>query len=71
MSALSRRFYVALAKEYNEAKPSVEENTTAYQAWLHMVLKTAGVIQISAGTFDKTRFLAACGVEDKVVAALG
>jgi hypothetical protein len=71
VSALSRRFYVRLANEYKEARPQTGDGTTAYQVWLHMVMLTANTINATASTFDRARFLTACGVEDKVVAALG
>lgn len=71
MSALSRRFYVALAAKYKDAKPGGPEDSTAYQVWLHMILLTANTINGMAAPFDKARFLTACGVDDKVVAALG
>lgn len=60
MTAMSRRFYERLAKEYKAATPKGSEE---YAVWLHMVYLTANTINELAGTFDKSRFLKACGID--------
>jgi len=62
MTAMSRRFYERLAKEYKQATPGVSKDSAEYAVWLHMVYLTANTINELAGTFDKSRFLKACGL---------
>lgn len=63
MTAMSRRFYERLAKEYRQATPGSGPDSPEYAVWLHMVYLTAGTINELAGTFDKSRFLKACGID--------
>lgn len=62
MTAMSRRFYERLAKEYKQATPASGVDSPEYAVWHHMVYLTANTINELAGTFDKTRFLRACGL---------
>lgn len=61
MSALSKRFFVALAAKYREKRPS-DKYPDALQQWTIMVVATAMVLKEQAPSFDKARFLEACGV---------
>jgi hypothetical protein len=63
MTAMSRRFYERLAKEYKQATPAMGAESPEYAIWLHMVFLTANTINELAGTFDKPRFLKACGID--------
>lgn len=63
MTAMSRRFYERLAKEYKQATPPSGPGTPEYEVWLHMVYLTTATINELAGTFDRSRFLRACGLE--------
>lgn len=63
MTAMSRKFYERLAKEYKMATPGSSRDSSEYAIWIHMVYLTANTINELAGTFDKSRFLKACGID--------
>jgi hypothetical protein len=59
MTAMSRKFYNALAKKFDEVRPA---HPNQYVTWLLMVTATVNVIAEGNPSFDKARFLRACGV---------
>jgi hypothetical protein len=61
MAALSKKFFVKIAAEYEEARPPA--GTPAHAMWSVMVARTADVLAAEAERFDRARFLAACGME--------
>jgi hypothetical protein len=70
MTAMSRKFYQSLAVRYKAHRP--DKGTHAYPTWLTMVVATANVISEGNPSFDRHRFLTACGMTDhEVMAAAG
>lgn len=71
MTAMSRRFYQALAKEYKSVKPGPGPKLDAdFAVWLRMVTSTTKVIAQGNPAFDKVRFLTACGVTEEYALTL-
>ena len=64
MTAMSRKFYQALAARYKAEKPSV--HAQSYPMWVQMVFATTSTIAEGNPAFDKQRFLLSCGVEADV-----
>jgi hypothetical protein len=57
--AMSKRFFKALASKYAAAKP--DEGTEKRVMWDYMVTVTASALDEESHTFQKARFLEACG----------
>lgn len=62
MTAMSRKFYTALAKKYSDHLPA---HPNSYSMWLTMVTATTNTISEGNPSFDKVRFMRACGVKDE------
>lgn len=70
MTAMSRKFYVALATSYAGYQPS--KGTPAYSMWLSLMVATTNVIADGNPAFDRHKFLVACGLTDhEAMAAAG
>lgn len=59
MTAMSRKFYQALAARYKAEMPSV--HAQSYDMWLTMVYASVSVIAEGNPAFDRERFLKAAG----------
>ena len=59
MTAMSRKFYQALAARYKSEMPSA--HAQSYEMWLGMVYATVSVIAEGNPAFDRERFLKAAG----------
>jgi hypothetical protein len=57
--AMSKRFFKALAAKYSACRP--DEGTEKRVIWDHMVTVTASAMNEESHTFQKARFLEACG----------
>jgi hypothetical protein len=65
---ISKRFFVRLAAEFKEARPSSPADETAFAVWMHMVTITANTLQLANISFDRARFYEASGMPENVVA---
>ena len=67
--ALTRRFFTALAADFQEARPSASMESTEFAVWMHMVTITANALAVQNAMFKHDRFYEACGMPEHVVAA--
>ena len=61
MTAVSRKVYRALALKFDRMRPGPGAPGEAYEVWESMVMGTLNVISESNPSFDRERFLTACG----------
>lgn len=68
MTAMSRKFYQALAAKYKGYRPA--KGTQAFSMWLTMLVATTNVIAEGNPAFDRHRFLTAAGLDNQEAMAL-
>jgi hypothetical protein len=61
MTSMSRKFYKALAAKYAKLRPVPTDSAPAYEMWEAMVIGTVNCIAEGNPSFDRARFLDACG----------
>lgn len=68
MSALSRKFFVALAERFKAQQPS--PHAQSWDMWVDMVMAASSAIAEGNPAFDRRRFLMACGFTADQVASI-
>lgn len=58
---LSRKYYRELALQFARLRPGVNESGDVYQMWESMVATTVNAILSNNPSFDRARFMEACG----------
>lgn len=69
--ALTKRFFVELAREYKEARPAASAESTEFAVWMHCVTITANAMARQNGSFNYVRFYDAAGMPAEAVTLVG